>query len=289
MPLLLQGMVSEDPLRRWAAAQDAGELINEASDEIPIATGLQKLLEDPVRAVRVAAAWGLRRNIDEEHSAAVELMEFLLLNADQPAGALQLGTWFFDRGQGDRAQLKVALGWIEKAANWDAGSAVALHGCAVVKSALGDSKGARKLLERAVKLQPVNVPWLYGLALAVHEDGDLARAERLLVKVCRLAPDHLRARYNLALAQVALGRVDNGLKSMGEAIRRAPQNLDFLMARVAILRDAGRMSDALVRMREVVALYPRNRNLLGALREFLLATGDKRGAAEIERQLSRLP
>ncbi len=289
IPLLREGMQSDDALRRWAAAQNAGELLNEAGDENSLRMGLRGLLDDPVRSVRIAAAWALRRTLDEDHSSALELMAFLELNADQPAGAMQLGSWYFDRSNGSQGELRKALEWLEKAAAWDAGSAVALHGCAVAKSALGDSRGARKLLERAVSLQSDNAPWLYALALAVHEDGDLPRAERLLSKVCRLNPDYLRAHYNLGLARVALGRVDEGLAALGEAIRRAPRDLEFHMARVAILRDAGRHLEALARMKEAVAIAPENRELLGALRELYLATGDRRRAAAIEDRLRRTP
>lgn len=286
--LLIKAMESPDALQRWAAVQGGGEVF-EVLPGPELYDALQGRLLDDSAAVRVAAAWALRRHLEQSLDAARELQAYLVFNADQPAGAVQLGTWHFDRANGRVQSLKVALDWLEKAALWDNNSPIALHGCAVVLSALGDSRGAAKLLEKALRLDADNVPWIYALALAVNENGDLKRSTRLLQKVCRLDPEHVRARYNLALALVAGGRLSDGLMELDRVIRAAPESQEFLMARVAILRDAGRLPEAIVRLREVVKVFPDNRQFLELLHQMLLATGDARGASEVERRLRRRP
>ena len=60
-------------------------------DNAEVRTALQPLLEDPVRAVRIAAAWALCATLDLNSRAGKELVLMLDHNADQPTGRMQLG------------------------------------------------------------------------------------------------------------------------------------------------------------------------------------------------------
>ncbi|HEY6170595.1 MAG TPA: HEAT repeat domain-containing protein, partial [Verrucomicrobiae bacterium] len=83
---------------------------------------LEVLLDDPVRAVRVDAAWSFRARIVTNSTAGSELVHSLTLNRDQPLGLLQWGNFLADRG--DRAG---ALAAFRQAVEWDKGSPPLRH------------------------------------------------------------------------------------------------------------------------------------------------------------------
>src|SRR5690606_5648618 len=94
-------------------------------------TMLKRHLDDPVRAVRVNAAWALRNDLDRSSLAARELEHFLDFNSDQPGGQLQLGSWMLSKNEP-----QAALEHFEKAVRWDPNSAPLRHELAVLYSML---------------------------------------------------------------------------------------------------------------------------------------------------------
>lgn len=184
----------ESPLVREAAVRALGEAIRDTPDE-PIITAIRPLLDDPIRAVRIAAAWALCESLDLSSKAGRELIHMLDHNADQPVGRMQLGQFAMRRG--DR---QAAIRQTRKAIEWDPNSPPFLHDLAILLSSTGDMKGAIESLRAAILLDPTNPDYQFKLALALNESGDTAGTIAALRETVKLAPGYARAWYNLGLA-----------------------------------------------------------------------------------------
>ncbi len=85
---LLASLKDEHPLVRAKAVKSLEPLADE--EDRAVVAALQPLLEDPVRTVRLAAAWALKSSLDPGSGAGRELSAMLELNGDQPAGQYRL-------------------------------------------------------------------------------------------------------------------------------------------------------------------------------------------------------
>jgi predicted CXXCH cytochrome family protein len=127
---------------------------------------LRRALGDAVRAVRVAAARGLRRTLDPDEPLAEPLRTYLAANADQPEAALELGRWWLERGRADLARTP-----LERAVAWDGARVEARLHRAFAALRLGDTGLARTELEAVTRAEPeLAEGWL---ALSrLHQEGD---------------------------------------------------------------------------------------------------------------------
>jgi tetratricopeptide (TPR) repeat protein len=248
--VLLGGMQDPDPLVRSKAARALEPLLDSRSG-VGVRAGLRRALEDPVRAVRVQAAWTLRAEVELESLAGSELRHFLELNADQPGGQMQLGAF-----EASRDDLPAAARHYAKAVAWDPGSAPIRHDYAVVLSMLGQAQEAIREIEAACRLAPTEAEYRYKLGLALNEVGDLGQTITALQAAVRLDPGHSRAGYNLGLALNASGRVDDALAALraAEAADAADPRIPYALA--TILAQRGRTDEARGAVARALALAP---------------------------------
>jgi tetratricopeptide (TPR) repeat protein len=209
-------------------------------------------LDDSDRSVRIAAAWALRANVDLQSRAGRDLLAMFAFNADQPAGQLQQGAFYFSRHDPQRA-----LAHLQKAVAWDATSAPLREEIAVVFSALGRPREAVAQLEEACRLAPRDAEARHRLALACNEAGDAKRAVAELQAAVRLDPQLVRAWYDLGLAQNALGETSAALDALARAEKLAPSDARIPYARATILaRIAGRGGEAQAAAERALELQP---------------------------------
>jgi predicted CXXCH cytochrome family protein len=226
---------------------------------------LEKRLTDPIRSVRVAAAFSLRSTIAPSSAAGRDLEAFFAANADEPAGQLQRGMYDFARND-----LPAALARFRKAADWDPSSAAIRQELAVVLSAMNRPQEAVEVLKEAVKLAPDDPESHYRLGLALNEAADTKGATAELEKVVKLEPRHARGWYNLGLAQNAAGEQDIALQSLARAESISPDDSRIPYARATILARLGRAAEARLAAERAVELSPNDpesRNLLRMLSE----------------------
>lgn len=214
---LLAQLKHPSSLVREAAARSGGALALDGDE--PSKAALKPLLEDPVRSVRVAAAWMLRDTLDPESRAGTELLHMLRIGSDQPIGQMQLGQYEFARKNGT-----AALAHFRKAVEWDPNSAPFHHDLAVALSAGGDSAGAIRELQQAVKLAPEMAEYHYKLALAWNEAGSLPNAIASLEETVKRDPSMGRAWYNLAAAYAQSGRKQQAMEAAQRAAAINPQD-----------------------------------------------------------------
>ncbi|VVO41732.1 tetratricopeptide repeat protein [Pseudomonas fluorescens] len=219
---------------------------------------LAPLLNDPVRAVRIAAARDLLSaansglgSAQPSWDAAIAEYEAVQLNLLERAEAnLNLAMLYQASGRGDKVepQLRAALlrdpdffpalvtlvQWLEasgrgkeaedllaKALREHPDAALLQHtrGLALIRA--GKAAQAMPALRNAAHLEPQNAQYGYVLAVALHESGQIDEACDLLEKMLKLQPANRNAR--LSLIQYYL---DNGQESKAQVLLQGWKRLN---------------------------------------------------------------
>jgi predicted CXXCH cytochrome family protein len=234
---LLESTRDPAALVRGAAARALEPLM--AAAQPTVESSLQRLLTDPVRTVRIEAAWALRGKLDTNSIAGADLANQLKHNLDQPTGSLQMGVFLLDRGQ-----TQSALNYFRRAVAWDAKSPALRQAFAVALSSLGQTDEAIRELETACQLAPRDADLQFNRGLALGEAGRLDEAARALEKAVALDPAFGRAWYNLGLARSSLGEPDLALAALVRAETNDVKSADAPFARATILQRLGRLAEA---------------------------------------------
>jgi tetratricopeptide (TPR) repeat protein len=246
---LLQSLENTNALVRGKAARALDVLVDQPDGAVREA--LRRRLDDPVRSVRLSAAWALRATLDPSSHAGRELEHYLNLHSDQPVGQLQLGHYALARHQPDQA-----LSYLQRAVEWDTNSAPTRHELAVVLSILGRTREAVEQLEAACRLEPREAEYRFKLGLAWNELGDLPRTIEALEQAVRLAPRHSRALYNLGLAYNARGDTEQALEMLTRAESAAPGDAQIPYARATIYTRLGRLAEARAAAARALQIQP---------------------------------
>lgn len=235
---LAQAAEDPEPIVRGSAAL-AVEPAAQHEAPLQIHAMLQTLLRDPVRKVRVDAAWALRASLDTNSAAGIDLVHYLRHVSDQPGGILQMGVLYLDRGQPD-----AAIQYFARAVDWDPNSAPLRHDLALALSRLGRAEDAVRELEAACRLDPSDAELRFKLGLALNEAGKLRQGVAALGEAVRLDATHDRAWYNLGLAYSELSEPQRALDALlrAESLNRASPRIPY--ARATILARMGRIHEA---------------------------------------------
>ena len=229
----------------------------------PISQALKSRLADPVRSVRVEAAWALHHTLDTNSPAGVDLLVSQRHNADQPGGLLQIGGWNMDRGD-----LATAIENFRRAVSWDTNSAPPRHALAIALSSAGQSAEAVTQLQAACRLAPRDAEYRYQLGLALNEAGQLDAARGALEEAVKLDPQFARAWYNLGLAYSAQEKAERAVEALLRAESLDAHSPQIPYARATILARLGRTEEARAAARRALELQPAYReaaDLLQAL------------------------
>lgn len=221
---LLRATRDTDSLVRSSVLRALEGARNPRNTELEAA--LKVALADSARSVRVAAAWDLRRDLEEDSLAGRDLQRFLALAADQPLGQAQLAEYALARGR-----LEAGIEHLERAAQWDGASARLRHELAVALSQAGRNQEAVSALREAVRLNPKQPEYAQALGLALNEAGDLPAAIRALERAVALDPSFARAWYNLALARDHAGDPEAARAALSHAEQLSPDDPDIQRAR----------------------------------------------------------
>jgi Flp pilus assembly protein TadD len=264
--------IAANLLKRWneepavtavllSSAGDTNELVRaEASrglemtaqsSSTPIQTALTARLNDTVRAVRIDAAWALRRTLDTNSAAGADLLVYLDHNADQPSGALQKGIFHLDRGD-----TSTALTHMQRAVQWDGNSAPLRHALAIAYSTTGRAAEAVTELQAACRLVPREPEYRFKLALALNEVGKLDEARIALEETVKLEPRFAQGWYNLGLAYAAQQKNEAAVEALLRAESLDPRSAQVPYARATVLAKLGRISDARAAAGRALELRP---------------------------------
>lgn len=184
-----------------SAAADPDAMVRAAAAAIP-GPHTEKLLNDPVRAVRHAAAWTLlprRYDVLRGTRALTEITAAAQHRADQPSGAMQLAALAVARGDAQEA-----LAQYDRAIRLDPASPVPYMDCAVLLAQLGRPVEALQRMLDCVRIAPQNAEVQYRLALALLEVGQKPAAATALQRALDSNPHHAAARETLMKLQTIL-------------------------------------------------------------------------------------
>jgi tetratricopeptide (TPR) repeat protein len=246
---LLGQLTHQSPLVREAAVRTLGQQAR--ANNTSVRSAIQPLLDDPVRSVRIAAAWALCDTLDLASRAGRELVHMLDINADQPTGRMQLSQFAMLRG--DNAS---AIRQMRKAIEWDPNSPPFHHDLAILLSTTGDAAGAVKALRDAIRLDPENPEYHYKLALALSESGTTAETIAELEKTVKLDPGYARAWYNLGLARNGIGQPREAIAALLQGEAADPNDSAIPYARATIHARLGQRNEALAAATSALQLRP---------------------------------
>lgn len=242
--LLRDSLAHEDPLVRSAA-------VRALADHPASLNRLEPLLEDPIRLVRMDAAWALRNTLAADHPVYVELVDYLNHVSDQPGGVVRLSELALVAGRLDEAE-----DWMRRVLRWEPRNPLAHHGIARVLSMKGEMKEALAAMNRAAAYEPSNPDHAFGLALLHAETGDLVKTEALLRTVVNVDPDYHRAWYNLGLALAGSDRLDEAVEAITRAETSSPRSAEYPYARATLHARQGDIPAARAAAQKALTLDP---------------------------------
>ncbi|MDH4454205.1 MAG: tetratricopeptide repeat protein [Verrucomicrobiota bacterium] len=235
------------PIVRQSAIRTLEPLLQNGS----IRSTIEPLLDDPVRGVRVSAAWALRDSLNLDSAAGKDLQHMLHWNADQPSGQMQLAQ--FDFAQRNTTS---AIQHMETAIRWDPNSPPFHHDLAMIYSTTGQTQLAITKLRDAIKLAPNHAEYHYELGLTLSETGDMASVITSLQEAVRLNPTLARAWYNLGLAKNGQGDIPGALEALQRGELADPRDPGIPYARATILAQQGRKQEAIHALDTALRISP---------------------------------
>jgi tetratricopeptide (TPR) repeat protein len=185
--------------------------------------------DDPVRLVRLDAAWGLSEEATAHASLAKEFLDYLDLTLDQPGGRLRKGQYLANTGR-----LTEAVTEIKLATQWDRYSSGIHETHALVLQAAGRMPEAANAFYRAAQLQPTSGEAMFRAGLAFAEAGKMEESTTALSAAVKRQPDHHRAWYNLGLLRNQSGDIEGALDALGKAEAAGPNVPDYPYAAATI-------------------------------------------------------
>jgi predicted CXXCH cytochrome family protein len=213
------------------------------------------LLQDPVRAVRLAAAYALAGvTVPDAHRRDLEraLAEWIWseeVNADRPEAHVNLA---------------------------------AMH------ARLGRPADAESALRTALRLDPRFVPALVNLADLLRAQGRDRDGERFLGDALRADPDHPEALHALGLLRVRQNRVPEAVDLLRRAAAGRPDSTRFAYVYAVALHDTGRPDEAIAVLTAAHRRRPADREPLVALATYVAERGDVRQALAYAETLAAL-
>jgi len=250
-----ESLAAKDPLERSAAVRLLSGH-NESHDR------LRPLLRDPVRLVRLDAAWALSTTLAAGTPERAELDAYMALSLDQPSGRLRLGQDFANRGRMAEAEKEMLL-----AVEWDPFSPGIRDALGFVLNARGYPLQAAAQFFRSAQLSPTDAQAAYRAALAFAEAGRLPDAEVAFRLTVERDPRFARAWYNLGLLLAQTERLPEAVTALAKAESLASNTPDYPYALATVLLRAGDREGARAAARRALAIDPNH----AAARELLRA------------------
>ena len=238
-----EGLQSSDPLLRLAAV----DLIASA-DAATRWRMLSPLLNDPVLAVRIAAANGvvdaLPPGISPEEKTCFDraLGEYVAVqefNSDRPESHLNLGNLHTRQGQPAKAETEY-----REALRLFPTFIPAYVNLADLNRASGHEQESERWLLEAEKKAPKNAAVLHALALLRVRQHRTNEALALLEKAMKLAPDLPRYTYVYGVGLYSAGQKAQGLQVLRQANQRFPADREILLGLATMSAESGDLTSA---------------------------------------------
>jgi tetratricopeptide (TPR) repeat protein len=254
-----------DPLIRIAALRQVRSLPPELRMRLQGA----RLLDDPVRTVRIEAAAtyaGMSDLLPVKEARAWPRAESELRVAygslaNRPEALSALATFELDEQNIEKA---VAL--YEQALRIEPHAVMARANLADILRRMGEEGRAEELLRQGLALDASNAALHHALGLSLVRSGDSEAALFALQKAMEFAPDNARHAYVYGVALNSLGRAQEAIEVLRDARGRFDGNVDIAMVLATILRDSGDTDGALEIAYTLARRHPEDQNVIALLR-----------------------
>ncbi len=226
-------------------------------------TALEPMLLDPVKAVRIQAAFRLsafpRRSIGARYQQAYrkaleEYREAMLYMGDFASSRHNLGILYTNLGQTDRA-----IHSYEEALRIDNLFYPARINLALLYNQKGENDKAEEMLRKTLEQEPDFAEGYYYLGLLRAEEKDLQGALTYLLEAARRMPHYTRVKYNLALLYQQTGQPRKAWNYLQECLQDEPYNYDYLYAAASFAMQKGDRATATKYARMLSEHYPDSR------------------------------
>ena len=245
----IQQLRSDDPRLRVAAIR---ALAFVAADRRQF---LFPLLNDPVKAVRLAAApliaeipqnnlpEAIRLLLNELFAEYIDAQQF---NADMPGAQLNLGHFY---------------------------------------ALLGDNEAAEQAYQQALLLAPRSVPGLLNFADYYRATGRDRQAQSLLQKAIVIAPEQASVHHALGLLFVRQQQLSQALNHLQKAATLQPSTSRYTYVYGVALERVGQLAKAINVLEHGVARHPADRQLKSALMHYYQRNGQLKESVALKNQL----
>lgn len=220
----------------------------------------EPLANDAIKMVRVQAGRTLAavpldglsptRRAVREHALA-EFVSSKEARADSPEAHLELGIFYVERGDAQRAEANYRM-----ALNRQPDLVPAALNLADLYRSLRRETDAAAVVEQGLALTPDDPSLLHALGLQRVRTGRIDDALPLLARAAAGRPDSARFAHAYAVALHSTGRLNEATAVLQAAIERAPYDRDLLFALSTFERDAGNLAQAREHAARLVAVAP---------------------------------
>jgi tetratricopeptide (TPR) repeat protein len=142
-----------------------------------------------------------------------------------------------------------------------AGEAMTIAGLALIR--MGEYRGARLALERAIKLQPNQFEALVGLADLNFGIGNGRRGIEVLEQAARLRPNEFQIWLTMGKVEHDLGNFPRAITAYEKAVQLRPTDREALTGLIRDLNDAGRPQRAAAWAAQALQAHPDDPAILG--------------------------
>ncbi|MFQ5642261.1 MAG: tetratricopeptide repeat protein [Thiogranum sp.] len=243
LDVLTQGLADDNPMVRQAAVTGLENLPPNARVQLAF-----PMLNDPVRAVRIEAAWVLAPipagDLSTGQKALMQkgLQEYIAAQqamAERPEAQTSLGNLYATRGEFDKA-----VSAYETAISLNAAYVPAYVNLADLYRSRGKEAEAEKRLRRAIEAAPENGDAHHALGLSLVRQKRTREAIEELRRATTLSPDNTRYIYVYAVALNSAGKPAQAIMVLQVAHNAHPNDINILNALVAFHRDNGNKAAA---------------------------------------------
>jgi tetratricopeptide (TPR) repeat protein len=256
-----------------ASVRRAASMVFEALPLQERLASVTPLLRDPVRSVRVEAAWllapasaALAGSPDAAafSRAADEFIASRRYRADRPEDRTTLGYFF---SQLDR--IAEAKAEYQAARRLSAQYVPAYVNLSDLQRREGSEAQAEQTLREGLAVQPDDAILHHALGMSLVRSGRHSQAMLELKRAAELTPS-ARFSHDYGVALHSAGRVSDAVRTLETALARAPRDRDLLFALATFHRDAGKTASALefaVRLQAAHPDDPEAETLVRSLKE----------------------
>lgn len=246
-----------DPMVRLAAVEALA-----GTDAATRQRYLRRMVDDPVRAVRIEAARALAdipaQRLSERERVAFDkaLAEYVAVqtyNADRPEGRLNLGNLHAQRGDADRAVAEY-----RKALALDPTFVAAYANLADLHRARDADRDVEAVLREGLARNPRAAVLHHALGLSLVRMKRNPESLREFSDAARLEPDNARFAYVFAVALNSAGQNPAALKVLAAALTKHPHDRDLLSGLAYFRAQAGNRELALGYVKLLQELDPEN-------------------------------